>query len=94
MMTLIAMKNDYIYKANNVYINLKEYEDIFEIEASVLSYAKCYLIHNDELDDFIVNGIYVNVYGSNSSYELYFYDYYMHIEVYDRQIIDYYFERI
>lgn len=88
-MSLIALKSDYVYKANNVYINLKEYEDIFRLQAQVLTYAKCYLIQNDGLNDFIVDGIHVDVYGDNNHYELYFDDYYMKIDVYERLIIDY-----
>lgn len=94
MMSLIAIKSDYIYKANNVYINLKEYEDIFELEALVLTYAKCYLIQNNELNDFIVNGIYVCTYGSGNNYELYFDNYVMKIDVYERMIIDYSMKRL
>lgn len=81
------MKSDYIISANRVYENLKEFEDIYEKEAQVISYAKYTLLRNEELDDFIVNGIYVSVYDMADGYELCFDGYFIDIDVYDKQII-------
>lgn len=89
MMSLIVIKNDYIFKANNIYINLREYEDIFEKEAKVIGHAKCYILQNDDLDDYMVDGIYVSVYNTSNGYKLVFDEYVMELEVYDRQIVDF-----
>ena len=89
MMALIAAKSDYIEKANLAYNNLKKHEEIFEIEAEVLSYAKCCLLRNEDLEDFYTYGTYVSVYQTFDGYELCFDDYQMYIEVYDKQIVDF-----
>ena len=89
MMALIAVKSDYIEKANLAYSNLKEHEEIFELEAQILSYAKCCLLRNEELDDFYTYGTSVYVYQTSNGYELCFDDYQMYIEVYDKQIVDF-----
>ena len=88
-MMIVSLKSEYIYNANNVYINLREYENIFEIESKIIGYIKCYLIQNDNLEDFIIDNRYVSVYKNGNSYELYFDDYVMNIDTYERQIIDY-----
>ena len=88
-MALIAVKSDYIEKANLAYSNLKEHEEIFELEAQILSYAKCCLLRNEELDDFYTYGTSVYVYQTSNGYELCFDDYQMYIEVYDKQIVDF-----
>lgn len=89
MMSLIAAKADYIYRANTIYRQLEEFEELFETEAKVLTYAKCALMQEAELDDFVASGIYVSVYNSNSGYDLYFLDYVMEMDVYDKQIVNY-----
>ena len=88
-MSLIAAKSDYIYSANTAFSNLQECEEIFELEANVISYFKCMLLRNDEIDDFYINGIYVSVYETPDGYELYFDSYEMNIDVYDKQIINF-----
>lgn len=92
-MSLIALKSDYIYYANNIYTNLREFEDIFEQEAQVISYAKYTLLRNEELDDFNINGIYVYVYQTSNGYELCFNGYSLDIDIYNKQIIDFEFGR-
>lgn len=87
------MKSDYLYTGNSVYDNLREFENIFEEEAYVISYAKCALLRNEELDDFYINGISVSVYENSSGYELYFDEFKLDIEVYDKQIIDFSIEK-
>lgn len=89
ILTLILAKSDYIDSANTVLFNLNEYEDSFEMLASVLNYAKCTLIRNEELEDFYINGIYVSCYNKGDGYDLLYDDYKLTIEVYDNQIIDY-----
>lgn len=89
ILTLILAKSDYIKTANTVLFNLSEYEDSFEKLANVLNYAKCTLVRNEELDDFYTNGIYVSCYSKGNSYDLYYDDYKLTIEVYDNKIIDY-----
>ena len=87
---MVIAKSNYLYSANNVYENLKTFEENFEMEAKVINYAKCELIRNDSLQDFEVDGIAVRVYDYNNRYELYYDCYKMSIEVNDRQIV--YFE--
>lgn len=89
ILTLILAKSDYIESANTVLFNLNEYEDSFEKLAYVLNYAKCKLIRNEELGDFYVNGIYVSCFSKGNTYDLYYDDFKLTIEVYDHQIIDY-----
>ena len=79
--------------ADNVYMNLKENEEIFAKEAAVITYVKCVLMRNEALDDFTVNGIRVAVYGGGDIYELYFADYRMEIYVHEKQIVDFYLFR-
>ena len=94
MMSLIAAKADYIYKADTIYKELEEFEELFETEAHVLTYAKCALMKEDSLDDFVVSGIYVSVYNSSNDYDLYFLDYLMEIDVYDKQIVNFNVKRL
>ena len=86
-MSLIAAKADYIYKANEVYNRLNNFESLYEVEANVLTYAKCAIVQENELVDFVIDGIYVSVYNNSKGYDLYFLNYLMKIEVYDKQII-------
>lgn len=88
-MSLIALKSDYIISANNVYNNLIQLEDIYEKQAQVISYAKYTLLRNEELEDYVINGIYVSVYKTSSGYELCFDEYSIDIDVYDKQIVDF-----
>jgi len=94
MMSLIAAKADYIYKADTIFKKLEEYEELFEAEAQVLTYAKCVLIREDTLDDFVASGMYVSVYNSADGYDLYFLDYIMEINVYDKQIVNFTVKRL
>lgn len=75
--------------ANDIFLKLEEYQDFFYHEASILNYAKCELLRNDDLDDFYINGNHVTVNKSNDGYLLYFREYQMEIKVYDRQIISF-----
>lgn len=84
---IIAAKSDYIEKANSAYINLINYEEVFEIETQVIDYVKCALLRNDELDDFYIDNYLVSVYHNGNEYDLYFANYEMEIEVYDKQIV-------
>ena len=86
-MSLIAAKSDYIFKADQVYRNLRDFEETFESEAQVINFAKCVLIRNEELQDFNVNGISVSVYEDHDGYELHYLDYVMDLSVYEDQII-------
>lgn len=87
-MSIVALKSDYIISANKAYANLEESESLFEEEVYVLSYIKCALLREEEIDDYYINGIYVSVYDTNNGYELCFNGYKLDIEIYDKQIID------
>ena len=87
-MTLIVAKSEYIYSANYVYSNLKDYMDIYEKEAYIINYLKCALVRNEDIGDFYINDCYVDVNKNSDGYDLYFDSYVMSIEVYDKQIID------
>ena len=87
MMAIIAAKSDYIYKANLIYANLIKHEEVFEIEAQIISHVKCSLLRNEKLDDFYISGIEVDVYQTSNGYELYFDNYHIDIQVYDKQIV-------
>ena len=89
MISLIASKSDYIIKADQVYRNLEEYEEIFEAEAEVIDTFKCMLARNEEISDFCADGICVSVYRNGNDYELFFLDYEMSVSVYEKQIIDF-----
>lgn len=94
MMSVIMSKSDYILNANQVYFNLKEYESILEKEIQVISYIKCKLLRNEQLDDFNIGSINVVVYGGDDEYDLYFDTYRLKIEVYNKQIVSSILEKI
>ena len=71
------------------FVNLIKHEEIFDIEVQIMSYVKCALLRNEELDDFYINGNTVSVYHTSNGYELYFDDYKIDVDVYDKQIIDF-----
>lgn len=83
------MKSDYLSSANEVYYNLKTYEDDFDIQTKVITTFKCMLLRNEEIKDFIIDGIYVNVYDNENNAILYFNDYILRVDISDKQIIDY-----
>ncbi len=87
MLSIIAAKSDYIAKADEVYHNLREFEEQFESEAQVINYAKCVLIRKEELEDFNIGGINVTVYQDHDGYVLHYLDYVMNLSVYEDQII-------
>jgi len=76
-------------KADIVYQNLKEYEEIFESEALVINHLKCLLLREEDIDDFNVNGINVSVYNSSDGYQLFFENYVMEVSVYEKQIVSF-----
>lgn len=85
-------KLDYIEKCNNAYYNLNEFTDSFYEEALIINHVKCVLLQNEELTDFNINGINVEVYEQNDSYNLFFDDKQINIDVYDNMVVDYYVE--
>lgn len=89
MLSLITAKSDYIYKANMAYENLNEASELFRQEAYVMNRFKCMLAREEDIDDFVVNGIYVNVYQNNNGYDLYFDSYHINTVVYDKQIVSF-----
>lgn len=93
-MTVIAIKADNIYCSNETLVNLRDYEKSFTYEALVINYVKCVLMKNEELDDFFIDGISVNVYRNNYGYDLYFEDYKLELTVYGKQIVDFSLKRI
>ncbi len=88
MMSLIAMKSDYIIKADQVYRNLLEDEECFYYEAHVIDAFKCMLARKEEIDDFYAGGIRVSVYQTGEGYDLYYLDYRMSLSVYEDKIVD------
>ena len=89
VIALISAMSNYIAMANSVYSSLEEYNEFFNAESKVVSYAKCYLLQNGELDDFNASGINVSVYENSNGYTLYFDDYALEIQVDNRQIVDF-----
>ena len=92
-MSLILAKSNYIIKANETYLNLKEYEKLFEKEALVISHIKCALLQEVAIEDYYAGNIYVSVHECADGYDLYFDGYMMHLEVVDKQIVDYVLSR-
>ena len=88
-MSLIAAKADYITKANEIYKRLEDFKELFEIEAAVIEYSKCALVQEVPLSDFEVDGVRVFVYNSSGGYSLYFLNYLMEIDVYEKQIVNF-----
>ena len=89
MMSLIAIKSDYIIKADQVYKNLIEDEECFYYEAHVIDVFKCMLARKEEIDDFFFDGIRVNVYQSGEGYDLYYLQYRLSLSVYEDRIVDF-----
>ena len=86
-MSLIVAKSEYIYSANSVYSSLREYVGIYKKEAYIINYLKCALLRNEDIGDFYFDDCYVDVNKNSDGYDLYFDNYVMNIEVYDKQII-------
>ena len=93
-MSIVTAKADYIRKANEVYLNLRSFEEVFSKEAKVISHAKCLLLREESLSDFEVGGIRVRVFQTVNGYDLYFENYVLSIVTYDRQIIDFQMKRV
>lgn len=89
MITLILAKSDYIYTANSVYINLDESDTNFADRVKVISYFKTILLLNEEILDFSIDGIYVDVEEYDGGYYLSFNNELLNISVIDRVIVDY-----
>ena len=83
------MKSEYIICANNVYRNLLDAQKIYELEARVINYAKCFLANNEYLDDFEISGYEVTVYNNGQSYDLYVDGYCINLVTYGKQIISF-----
>ena len=81
--------NDYIYKSTYVFSNIKDSIDVFNYEAGVIEFAKCVLINKQELEDFSVNGYYVDVLKSGDTYYLNSDMGTLRLETYDGLILDY-----
>ena len=83
------VKTDYIIKSKTALLNLQEFQDHFSLEAKVIWHAKCILMQNEDLDNYYVDGVYVNVDNINGGYQLRYLDYIVDITVFDKMIIDY-----
>ena len=89
MMSIVTYKSEYIIGANEVYIRLNDFKEMFYLEARIIDTVKCLLVQGEELEDFYVDGYLVSVYRSGDNYSLYFDKYCIEIEVYEKQIIDF-----
>ncbi len=94
MMSLIALKSDYIIKADHVYYDLERYGNEFAKEVHVMQRAKCLLLQEGELTDFESSGIYISVYPDSYGYDLYFGQYRIRLFVQEKQIINFYVQKI
>ena len=92
-MSIMAAKIDHLNKANEVYLNLKESENVFEKEARVITKAKCILLKEQGLTDFSAGNMDVRVYRNGDGYELYFDGYVLVLAVYEKQIVDFEMKR-
>ena len=93
VMSIVTAKIDYLNKANEVYLNLREFESVFEKEAQVISEAKCILAKEQELYDFQAGRIDVRVYRNSRGYELYFDEYVLTLTVHENEIVDFEMKR-
>ena len=93
MMSLIALKSDYIIKADYVYYDLQQYSEAFSYEAYVIQRAKCLLLQEGELEDFDTAGIHVTVSKNPEGYDLYYFSYRIRLSVYEKQIINFYVQK-
>ena len=93
VMSIMAAKIDHLNKANEVYLNLKEFENVFEKEERVITKAKCILLKEQELTEFSAGNMYVRVYRNRDGYELYFDGYVLVLAVYEKQIVDFEMKR-
>ena len=92
--SIVTAKADYIRKANEVYLNLRSFEEVFAAEAKVISRAKCLLLREGSLSDFQAGGIFVRTCQSVEGYDLYFENFVLSIVIRERQIIDFQMKRI
>ena len=84
-------KADYLFTANNVYLNLKDYEQNYEKKCVVVSYVKCHLLQYESLEDFSIYGINVYVEENSKGYRIRFDDNTLDIVLNEYEIIDYTF---
>ena len=94
MMSLIALKSDYIMKADHVYYDLEQHSHAFMQEAYVIQRAKCLLLQEGELDDYEAAGMHVSVFRNPEGYDLYYSGYRIRLFVYEKQIINFYVQKI
>lgn len=78
-----------IYKTNLTLINLNDFKDNFYYESRIINKVKCDIIRKEEIDDFMIDDILVNVYSNNDGYDLYYQNKKIRLVVYDSMIIDY-----
>ena len=93
MMSLIALKSDYIIKADQVYYDLEQYGVEFAQEACVVERAKCLLLQEGELNDYETVGIYVSVSNHAEGYDLQYSGHRIRLFVQEKQIINFYVQK-
>ena len=92
-MNLLIAYSYHLNKSLETLILLKEYQDSFEIESLVLRSAKCNLLNNSTLEDYVLDGEVVNVSNNGDDYELNYRDYIFHLETKEKIILSYYVEK-
>lgn len=93
-MSLIALKSDHIIKADQVYYDLERFGELFAHEALVIDRAKCLLLQEGDLENYMAKGIYVSVDRNSDGFDLHYDSYVIHLSVYERQIINFYVQKI
>lgn len=79
----------HLSKSLETLLLLKNYQDNFEIESLVIRSAKCELLQNHELKDYMLDGDYVYVCQSDDGYNLEYCGYEFEIETKDDAITSY-----
>lgn len=78
-----------IYKTDLTLINLNDFKDNFYYESKIINKIKCDLIRKEEVCDFSIDGIFVNVYSNSEGFDIYYLDKKIALIVYDSIIVDY-----
>ena len=92
VLSLMNLISDYLLNANQIYADLLAYNADFKMEVAIIAQAGCQLLENDDIEDFYLDGVYVNVEKNDNSYLLTCADLKLRIETQQRMITYYSYE--
>ena len=88
-MTMIIAISNYLITYNKINGELKDFIDDFYDEAKLINEAKCYLLNNGKLDNYLLSNNEVSVEKIDNKYLLSYNDCSYLLSIEDKMIIDY-----